>query len=169
MIKKMSLILLVSVLVNHNGFAITLSEALQQAYLNNPELNAERENIQVSKEDLNISRSEFLPTITLSGSKSRENTEKLTDRNGANSAITDVDPKSQSIVIEQKIFQGFAGLAGIEKSKIGINLADAKLLKTDQTCRYIRLFMFKPATNWGVSLWEIRVYGFGDKNVCRKR
>jgi len=134
--KKIALILLVSVLVNHNGFAITLSEALQEAYLNNPVLNAERENIKVSKEDLNISRSEFLPTVTLSGSKSQENTEKLTDRNGANSAITDVDPKNQSIVIEQKIFQGLAGLAGMEKSKIGLNLADAKLLKTEQDILY---------------------------------
>ena len=134
--KKIALILLVSVLVNHNGFAITLSEALKQAYINNPVLNAERENIQISKEDLNISRGEFLPTVTLSGSKSQENTKKLTDRNGANSAITDVDPQSQSIVIEQKIFQGLAGLAGIEKSKIGLNLAEAKLLKTEQDILY---------------------------------
>ena len=136
MIKKISLILLVSVLINHNSFAITLTKALQEAYINNPVLNAERENIQVSKEDLNISRSEFLPTVTLSGSKSQENTEKLTDRSGTNSAIKDVDPESQSIVIEQKIFQGFAGLAGMEKSKIGLNLADAKLLKTEQEILY---------------------------------
>jgi len=136
MIKKISLILLVSVLINHNSFAITLTKALQEAYINNPVLNAERENIQVSKEDLNISRSEFLPTVTLSGSKSQENTEKLTDRNGTNSAITNVDPKTQSIEVEQKIFQGFAGLAGMEKSKIGLNLADAKLLKTEQEILY---------------------------------
>ena len=136
MIKKKLLILLVSVLVDHNSFAVTLSGALQEAYLNNPELNAERENIKVSKEDLIISRGEFLPTITLSGSKSQENTEKLTDRNGANSAITDVNPDSQSIIIEQKIFQGLAGLAGMEKSKIGLNLADAKLLKTEQDILY---------------------------------
>ena len=100
MIKKIFLILLVSVLVNQNTFAVTLSEALLQAYINNPELNAERENIEVSKEDLNISRSEFLPTITLSGSKNQQNTEKLTDRNGANSSFTDVDPKTKSITIE---------------------------------------------------------------------
>ena len=136
MIKKISLILLVSILVNHNGLAITLSGALKEAYDNNPVINAERENIQVSKEDLNISRSEFLPTVTLSGSKSRESTKKLTDRNGSNSTITNVDPENQSIVIEQKIFQGFAGLAGMEKSKIGIDLADAKLLKTEQDILY---------------------------------
>ena len=136
MIKKIFLILLTSVFINHNVFAITLSEALLEAYVNNPVLNAERENIKVSKEDLNISRSEFLPTVTLSGSKSQENTEKLTDRNGANSAITDVDPKNKSILIEQKIFQGFAGIAGIEKSKIGLNLADIKLLKIEQEILY---------------------------------
>ena len=77
--KKKYLILLLSFFLNQNVFAITLSEALLQAYLNNPELNAERENIKVSKEDLNISRSEFLPTVTLSGSRSEENTDKLTD------------------------------------------------------------------------------------------
>jgi len=136
MIKKIFLILSISMLINHNVFAITLSEALLQAYINNPELNAERENIKVSKEDLNISRGEFLPTVTLLGSISKENTEKLTDRNGANSTITNVDPKTQSIAIEQKIFQGFAGLAGMEKSKIRLNLADAKLLKTEQDILY---------------------------------
>ena len=74
--KKILLLLLTLVLVNQKAFAVSLSEALLQAYINNPELNAERENIQVSKEDLNISKSEFLPTVTLSGSKSQESTEK---------------------------------------------------------------------------------------------
>ena len=134
--KKKYLILLLSFFLNQNVFAITLSEALLQAYLNNPELNAERENIKVSKEDLNISRSEFLPTVTLSGSRSEENTDKLTDRTGAGSSITDVNPKTQSIKIEQKLFQGFAGVAGLQKSKIGLDLADAKLLKVEQEILY---------------------------------
>ena len=132
MIKKILLILLVSTIFNQKVFAVTLSEALLKAYINNPELNAERENIQISKEDLNISISEFLPSVTLSSSKSQENTEKLTDRTGANSSFTDVNPKTQSIVVEQKLFQGFSGLANFEKNKIGLNLADAKLLKVEQ-------------------------------------
>ena len=134
--KKILLILSILTLVNQNALAVTLSEALFEAYINNPELNAERENLKVSKEDLNISRSEFLPTITLSGSKSQEHTEKLTDRNGANSSITDVDPKTQSITIEQKLFQGFSGIAEMEKSKIGLSLADAKLLRAEQEILY---------------------------------
>ena len=34
-------------------------DALNQAYQNNTELNAERENINVSKEDLNITKGEY--------------------------------------------------------------------------------------------------------------
>ena len=124
------------ILINQNTFATTLSEALLQAYINNPELNAERENIKVSKEDLNISKSEFLPTVTVSSSRSKENTEKLTNRSGTNSSFTDVDPKTQSLIIEQKLFQGFSGIAEMQKSKIGLSLADAKLLKTEQEILY---------------------------------
>ena len=134
--KKIFLILITVIFINQNAFALTLSEALLQAYKNNPELNAERENIKVSKEDLSISRSEFLPTVTLSSSRSQENTEKLTDRSGANASIQDVDPKTQSLVIEQKLFQGFSGIANFEKNKIGLSLADAKLLRTEHDILY---------------------------------
>ena len=61
---RIIIILLLVAFHSKNVLAVSLSEALLQAYKNNPELNAERENIQVSKEDLNISKSEFLPTIT---------------------------------------------------------------------------------------------------------
>ena len=69
--KNIILILLSVAFFNKNVFAVTLSEALLQAYNENAELNAERENIKVSKEDVKISRSQFLPSITLSGSKSQ--------------------------------------------------------------------------------------------------
>ena len=134
--KKIFLILPFILLLNQQVIAVTLSEALLQAYKNNPELNAERENIKVSKENLNISKSEFLPSLTLSSSRSTENTKKLTNRSGANVSSTDIDPKTQSIIIEQKLFQGFAGVAGFEKNKIGLNLAEAKLLKSEQETIY---------------------------------
>jgi len=134
--KKIILIFLSIILFNGKAFSIPLSKALLQAYNENPVLNAERENIQVSREDFKISRSEFLPSVTLSSSKSKENTEKLTDSTGANSSYTDVNPKTQSINIEQKLFQGFAGMAGMEKSKIGLTLAEAKLLKAEQEVLY---------------------------------
>ena len=134
--KKNFLIFILFIFFSGNVFSAPLSEALLQAYNENPVLNAERENIQVSLEEVKISKSQFLPSVTLSGSKSQENTEKQTDSSGANSAFTDVDPKTQSIDIEQKLFQGFAGTASLKKSKIGLTLAQAKLLKTEQEILY---------------------------------
>ncbi len=133
--KKVILIIISLVFFIPKAFAVTLSEALTQAYKNNPELNAERENIKVSKEDLNISKGEYLPTLTLSGSKSQENTNKLTNQSGGDATITDADPQSTSITIEQTLLD-FGRSAEYEKNKIGINLAKAKLLKKEQDILY---------------------------------
>ena len=133
--KKLILIIISLIFFVPQVFAVTLSEALTQAYKNNPELNAERENIKVSEEDLNISKGNYLPTLTLSGSKSQEDTSKLTNRDGSNATITNVDPSSQSITITQTLID-FGRGAELAKSKIGIDLAKAKLLKKEQDILY---------------------------------
>ena len=118
-----------------NVKAETLSEALKKAYNNNPELNAERESLNISEQELKISKGSYLPTVTLSGSKSREDTEKLTNRDGSNATITDVDPSVQSITITQTLID-FGRGAELKKSKIGIELAKAKFLKKEQEILY---------------------------------
>ncbi len=133
--KKIILILISLVFFIPKVFAVTLSEALTQAYKNNPELNAERENIKVSEEDLNISKGDYLPTLTLSGSKSQEKTHQLTNQTGGDASVTDVDPQTTSITIEQTLID-FGRDAENEKNKIGINLAKAKLLKKEQDILY---------------------------------
>jgi outer membrane protein len=50
--KKIILILFSVLFLNQHVLAVTLFEALTEAYKNNLDLNAERENINVSKEDL---------------------------------------------------------------------------------------------------------------------
>ena len=115
--------------------AETFTAALKKAYKNNPELNAEREILNISKQDLNISKGSYLPTVTLSGSKSEEETDKLTNRDGSNASITNVDPTVKSITIEQTLID-FGRGAELAKSKIGIDLANAKLLKKEQEILY---------------------------------
>ena len=115
--------------------AVTFMMALKRAYDTNPELNAERENLNISKQELNISKSAYLPTVTLSGSKSQEDTDKLTNRNGTDASINDVDPTTKSITITQTLIDLGRG-AELSKSKIGIDLADAKLLKKEQEILY---------------------------------
>ena len=115
--------------------AETLNSALKRAYDTNPELNAERESINISEQELNVSRSSYLPTITLEGSKSQEDTEKLTNRNGSDASFTDVEPEVRSITITQTLID-FGRGAEYAKSKIGIDLARAKLLKKEQEILY---------------------------------
>jgi len=130
--KKILLIFVIFLFSLSKAFGLSLSDALTQAYKNNTELNAERENIKVSKEDLKISKSEFLPSVTVSGSKSSQETTKLTNQDGSNARIGDVNPETKSFKIEQKIFQGFGGVADYKKKIIGLDLADAKLLQSEQ-------------------------------------
>ena len=130
MIKKFLLITLF-ISFSLNAYAISLKEALSTAYKNNPEINAERENLKISQEELKISKSGYKPTLTISGSKSKENTKELTNQSGEDASITDVDPLTTSITIEQKIID-FGRGADYQKNIIGIDLAKAKFKKKEQ-------------------------------------
>ena len=116
-------------------FAETFNTALKRAYDTNPELNAERESINISEQELKVSKSSYLPTITLEGSRSQEETDKLTNRDGSNASITNVDPEVRSITVTQTLID-FGRSAELAKSKIGIDLAKAKLLKKEQEILY---------------------------------
>ena len=129
--KKIILILLSILFLNQQVLAVTLFEALTEAYKNNTDLNAERENINISEEDLKISKSDYLPSIIISGTKSQEDTNKLTNRAGSDAIISDVNPSTQSIKIEQTLID-FSRSANVQKNEIGINLAIVKLLKKEQ-------------------------------------
>ena len=133
--KKFLIIILSNLFIISNLSAETFTEALKKAYKNNSELNAERENISISEQELKISMSSYFPTITLEGSKSQDETDKLTNRNGSNATITDVDTETKSISVTQTLFD-FGRGADLSKSKIGINLAKAKLLKKEQDILY---------------------------------
>ena len=101
--KKIFIIVIASILYFSNAFAVTLFDALNQTYKNNIQLNAERENIKVSEEDVNISKADYKPSLTLSGSKSFEDTNKLTNQSGGDAGVSDVDPFTTSIKLEQTL------------------------------------------------------------------
>ena len=129
---KISLILIFSL---NSSLAETFNAALKRAYESNSELNAERESLNISEQELMISASSYLPSITLSGSKSQEDTNKLTNQGGGDASINDVDPTVKSITITQTLVD-FGRGAEFKKSKLGIELAKAKLLKKEQDILY---------------------------------
>jgi len=133
--KNLFLIVFSYLILFNYANAETFTAALKKAYNNNPELNAERESLNISEQELNISKSSYLPTVTLSGSQSEEQTDKLTNRDGSDASITNVDPTVKSITIEQTLID-FGRGAELAKSKIGIDLAKTKLLKKEQDILY---------------------------------
>ena len=130
--KKIILILLFTLSFFDQSNAASLIDALKEAYMSNPKLNAERENLEIAQQKINEAKSDFLPTITISGYESSENTTKLTNRSGADVQGTDVNPSQKSILIEQQLFQGMGGVANFEKNNIGLELSKYNLKKIEQ-------------------------------------
>ena len=129
--KKIFIIIIASIFYFSNAFAVTLLDALNQTYQNNIQLNAERENIKVSEEDVNISKADYKPSLTLSGSKSFENTNSLTNQSGGDASINDVDPFTTTIKLEQTLLDYGRDLT-LEKNITALDLAKAQLVKKEQ-------------------------------------
>ena len=104
--------------------AETLFDSLNAAYLNNPKLNAERANVRAVSEDEKGALSEFIPSFTISGYVSEQDNTKGNESN--------FKPSEKSLLIEQKIFQGFGGIANLKKQKYEYSLAEFKLKKIEQ-------------------------------------
>ena len=130
--QKLIIIIFFSIICLNQSYATTLIQALSKAYKDNSKLNAERENLEISKEEINEAKSDFLPSVTISGYVSNENTTKLTNRSGADVQSTDVEPSQESILIEQTLFQGLGGVANLEKNNIGLELSKLRLKKVEQ-------------------------------------
>ncbi len=133
--KKIFLVIIASIFYFNNSFAVTLLDALNLTYQNNIQLNAERENIKASEEDVNISKADYKPSLTLSGSKSFENTNKLTNQSGGDASINDVDPFTTSIKLEQTLLDYGRDLT-LQKKITSLDLAKAQLVKKEQDILY---------------------------------
>ena len=130
--KKFLLIIFCTIIFPLSAFSATLKEALKQTFDNNLELQAERKNLEIQQEVINMSRSDLLPSLTLSSTKNFEDTNKLTNQSGGDASITDTDTMTSSIKLEQTLLDGSGRKTEYEKSKLGLNLTEAKLVKKEQ-------------------------------------
>ena len=105
---------------------------IKKSIENNLQLNAERKKFEVAKQDKNISRSEFLPSITISGNKSSSTSTNKTDQNGTDLPDSNLDFESRTISLEQKIFNGFKGVNTFKKSELEKQKAKLKLREIEQ-------------------------------------
>ena len=119
--------IVVTIIIVLNAYELkadSLFDSLNSAYLNNPKLNAERANMRASREERREAISEFLPSITISG--------YISEQDNTGGTTSNFEPSEQAIKVEQKIFQGFGGVANFEKKKHGQTLGELKLKKIEQ-------------------------------------
>ena len=91
---------------------------LNIAIENNLQLNAERKNLESAKQNKKVLRSEFLPSVTISGDQTSTTTTNRTDQSGSSLSDTNLDTENTTISFEQKLFSGFKGINTFKKSKI---------------------------------------------------
>ena len=131
----MNLILKILIILLYFNFAnaeINLTYYLNEAFKNNIKLNAERKNYKSIKENINISRSEFLPSISLSGDQSSTQSTNKTNQSGTNLKDSSLDTETKKISVDQKVFQGFKGYNSFKKSELQVEQASFKLKQTEQ-------------------------------------
>ena len=105
---------------------------LESAYQNNPKLNAERENFKATKENISISRSQFFPNLSVSGSIDSTESSNRKTQSGAPLSDTSNKKETTTISVDQKVFQGFHGYNSLKKSQLEVKKADSKLKDLEQ-------------------------------------
>ena len=113
---------------NANDLKIYIDSALK----NNPRLNAERKNLEATKENINISKSEFLPTLSISGNIDSVDSKNRTNQSGATLADTNNQTETKKISVDQKIFQGFKGYNSLKKSQLEVERDKFELRNIEQ-------------------------------------
>ena len=130
--KKYIFIILLLLSSNYLQAQDNLKYYVQKALINNLQLNAERKNFESIKQSKNISRSEFLPSITLSGDQTSITSTNRINQDGSGLADSNLDSESTKISVEQKIFSGFKGLNTFKKTELETQKANLSLRKAEQ-------------------------------------
>ena len=128
------ILILISIFVL-NFFTVSKADVqflINSALKNNLKLNAERKNYKSVKEEINISKSEFLPSISLSGDQSSTQSTNKVNQNGLKLPDSNLDTETTTLSVDQKLFQGFKGYNSLKKSELEFKKADLRLKQTEQ-------------------------------------
>ena len=105
---------------------------INKAIKNNLQLNAERKNLESAKQSKNISRSEFLPSVTISGDQTSSTSTNRKNQSGSSLSDSNLDSENRTISLEQKIFSGFKGVNTFKKSELETQKANLILKQAEQ-------------------------------------
>ena len=154
---KYILIILLSFSSNYLQAQDNLKFYIKKALDNNLQLNAERKNFESVKQSKNISRSEFLPNITLSGDQTSTTSTNRTNQSGEILSDSNLDSESKKISVDQKIFSGFKGLNTFKKTELETQKANLSLKEVenqtilDTTAAYFDLIFKSKSEEFNLS------------------
>ena len=129
---KFRLLIIIYLSFNHLYADDNLNFYTKKALENNLQLKAERKNFETAKQNKNILRSEFLPSITITGDQTSSTSTNRTDQSGSNLSDFNLDSESKSVSLEQKIFTGFKGINTFKKTELETQKAKLTLVLTEQ-------------------------------------
>jgi len=129
---KNILLIVIFCFFSTNISAQDVIKTLSEAFKNNSKLNAERASLKATKQGVNISRGEFLPSVTISGNISSQEDTGRTNQSGESLADLNSTPETRSVLIEQKIFSGFTNYNNLKKSELELEYAKYELTKLEQ-------------------------------------
>jgi outer membrane protein len=123
-----------------SAWAETLEGALAKAYLNNPEINAERAAVRVADENIPIAKSGQRPQIEASADIGFQNTVALTapqtnfltGKKARQRIVNETYPGSVGISVQQNLFDGFRTSNRVRAAESGVLAAREQLRNTEQ-------------------------------------
>ena len=145
--KKIFFIFFLFLYFSNLNAEINFNYYLNKAIENNLQLNAERKNLESAKQSKNISRSEFLPRITISGDQTSTTSTNQVNKSGTSLVDSNLDSESKTITLEQKIFSGFKGINTFKKTELETQKANLELKQTKQQTRQQTIQKHKPPNN----------------------
>jgi len=129
MIKFFFKIILLILFFQSNAFSEDIFKSLISTYINNKELNSQREKTKATNETLVQSYSVFKPTVTGEVSHNDYLNESRRDETGASIADSNLQTKKKSIKVEQKILQG---IPSVLAAKTDVKIAKNQLKNVEQ-------------------------------------
>lgn len=117
------------------GWAITLEQALAQAYTHNPSLDASRARARAVEKEIPMARSGFFPKVKLTGSAGSSKAAWVDSplSGAAVSPETLSFPRSAELKIEQPLFDGGRAQGALAMAKAETEKAQAILASTEHT------------------------------------
>ena len=128
--RRLAVALCVALSPTAPSVAQSLDEALAQAYQNNPTLLAERARLRATDEGVAQALSNWRPTVSLSGSYTRERVES---DSGFTQGTTNRSPNFVGVTIQQNIFRGGRTIFSTQRAKSLVGADRARLSAAEQT------------------------------------